>query len=43
MRKIVLLGMTTILLSGCSPDVKPIQYTYLPEVRYVESDRLQER
>lgn len=32
MRKIVLLGMTTILLSGCSPDVKPIQYTYLPEV-----------
>lgn len=32
MRKIVLLGMTTILLSGCSPDAKPVEYAYLPEV-----------
>ncbi|MDW2885397.1 hypothetical protein [Exiguobacterium artemiae] len=32
MRKIVLLGGAAILLSGCSPDAKPIAYTYLPEV-----------
>jgi len=32
MRKIVLLSIAAILLSGCSPDAKPIEYTYLPEV-----------
>lgn len=32
MRKIVLLGGAAILLSGCSPNAKPIAYTYLPEV-----------
>lgn len=32
MRKIVLLSIAAILLSGCSPDAKPVEYTYLPEV-----------
>ena len=32
MRQLIPVVLGAILLSGCSPDAKPIDYTYLPEV-----------
>ena len=32
MRQLIPVVLGAVLLSGCSPDAKPIEYTYLPEV-----------